>query len=93
MRMLSQYPWFHGMVSRANASQLVVNGGEGQYLVRRSKSGEGDFVLTFNYHSRAKVLSYVCMCKFVCMDTVQWVMCGCVSLYVWTLYSGLCVYV
>ena len=58
LRALAHFPWFHGMISRANASQLVLAEGEegsGQYLVRQSESREGDFVLTFNYHNRAKV--------------------------------------
>ena len=58
LRALAHFPWFHGMISRTNASQLVLAEGEegsGQYLVRQSESREGDFVLTFNYHNRAKV--------------------------------------
>lgn len=58
LRALAHFPWFHGMISRTNASQLVLAAGEegsGQYLVRQSESREGDFVLTFNYHNRAKV--------------------------------------
>lgn len=59
LRFLSQYPWFHGMISRAVATGLVIgNGGtatNGQYLLRQSESREGDFVLTYNCHNRAKV--------------------------------------
>ena len=60
LRALAQFPWFHGMISRINASQIVLVNGEeglGDYLVRQSESREGDFVLTFNYHNRAKVCS------------------------------------
>lgn len=59
LRALAQFPWFHGMISRINASQIVLVNGEeglGDYLVRQSESREGDFVLTFNYHNRAKHL-------------------------------------
>ena len=57
LRSLAMFPWFHGMISRANASQLVLVEGEsgnGQFLVRQSESREGDFVLTFNYHNQPK---------------------------------------
>ena len=58
LRDLAQFPWFHGMISRTNATQLVLVDGEansGRYLVRQSESREGEFVLTFNYKGRAKV--------------------------------------
>ncbi len=56
LRTLSQHPWFHGMISRNIATNLVLNGNiTGQYLVRQSESREGDFVLTYNCHNRAKV--------------------------------------
>ena len=58
LRNLAQYPWFHGMISRSNATQLVQSNGDagnGQFLIRQSESREGDFVLTFNCNGRAKV--------------------------------------
>lgn len=58
LRVLSQYPWFHGLISRTLATDLVLSGNDetsGKYLVRQSESREGDFVLTFNYRNRAKV--------------------------------------
>ncbi len=85
LRNLAQYPWFHGMISRANASQLVLDVDQdatGRYLVRQSESREGDFVLTFNYHNRAKVRS-ACVCVDVC----------CVCVYVCCVCVCVCVYV
>ena len=58
LKVLSQYPWFHGLISRALATELVLAGNDdssGKYLVRQSESREKDFVLTFNYHNHAKV--------------------------------------
>ena len=62
LRNLARFHWFHGMISWANVSHLVLvdrKEGFGQYLVRQSESRGGDFVLTFNYHNRAKVRRYM----------------------------------
>ena len=70
LRLLSQYLWFHGMISRNIATNLVLsagNSGSGQYLVRQSESREGDFVLTYNCHNRAKVCSNTITILLLCI--------------------------
>ena len=59
---LTREPWYHGLLLRSDCSRLLQSLGHnatGRYLVRKSESVNGEYVLSFNFQGRAKVrLSY-----------------------------------
>lgn len=52
---LNSCPWFHGTITRIHATELVVSGNHGVFLMRQSETRQGGHVLTFNFNGRAKV--------------------------------------
>ena len=57
---LAREPWYHGLLLRSDCSRLLQSLGHnatGRFLVRKSESVNGEYVLSFNFQGRAKVRS------------------------------------
>ena len=55
---LTREPWYHGLLLRSDCSRLLQSLGQdatGMFLVRKSESVNGEYVLSFNFQGRAKV--------------------------------------
>ena len=55
---LAREPWYHGLLLRSDCSRLLQSLGHnatGRFLVRKSESVNGEYVLSFNFQGRAKV--------------------------------------